>query len=458
MWSSQAIGQWYFKSSDFDLTPSRKEGISLEDENNRRAKGVKFLQEVSFELKLPQITIATAATFLHRFYMRRSLKKFHQYDVAGTCVFEACKTEETGRKMDDVARVCAKKAQKNPLLDDEAEFAKWRHTINKHEIIVLEALMFDLHIEHPYRTLLEYAKELKNDRAIENEGAKKLAQSAWAIVNDSLRITVCLRHRPNVVASAAIYMAAKLYNIRLNDDTSVGTIWWEIVNADIKEIADAVNIMLDNYITRPKLIKEGRSGENGGRCKSNPLHFECTKIVTTRSLPAYPQDITQPPINHLPKIAQNILSIPAAQSHQGIASSQDKNSQDNHLPLLEQKTQSSDIPLDQFPRSPRGSEHSKNPESEEHVGPTNASETTYANSMNSDSINEDEDMEEGEITEEGEGSQLDSNNSGENGVNGENRALDEKVWDAEGIGGQKRNFDEAIGQESDEDRPRKRFL
>ncbi|CAG8691262.1 5964_t:CDS:2 [Ambispora leptoticha] len=238
MWTERAIGQWYFKGTDFDLTPSRKDGLSMDEERTRRAKGVKFIQDVCFDLKLPQITIATAATFLHRFYMRRSLLKFHHYDIAGTCVFEACKTEETSRKMDDVARICAKKAQKNSALEDPAEFAKWRHTINKNEPFLLGALEFDLHIEHPYRMLLKYARELKNDKNIlEKDGAKKLAQSAWAIVNDSLRTPLCLRHRPNVIASAAIYIAAKLSNVRLNDDPSQGQTWWSIVNADILQVA-----------------------------------------------------------------------------------------------------------------------------------------------------------------------------------------------------------------------------
>ncbi|CAG8557815.1 10745_t:CDS:2 [Ambispora gerdemannii] len=232
MWTERAIGQWYFKGTDFDLTPSRKDGLSIDEERTRRAKGVKFIQD----------------------------------DIAGTCVFEACKTEETSRKMDDVARICAKKAQKNSALEDQTEFAKWRHTINKNEPFLLGALEFDLHIEHPYRMLLKYARELKNDKNIpEKDGAKKLAQSAWAIVNDSLRTPLCLRHRPHVIASAAIYIAAKLSNVRLNDDPSQGQTWWSIVNADILQ-----------------------NGKHGGECTKNPLHFDCAKIVTTHPLPPPP--------------------------------------------------------------------------------------------------------------------------------------------------------------------------
>lgn len=68
----------------------------------------------------------TAATWFHRFYMRYSMEDFHRQvrvfvylrtlrfgfystilqDVAASCIFLATKTEECGRKLRDVAKVC----------------------------------------------------------------------------------------------------------------------------------------------------------------------------------------------------------------------------------------------------------------------------------------------------------------------------------------------------------------
>lgn len=68
----------------------------------------------------------TAATWFHRFFMRYSLEDYHRQvrcaaqppchsaliqpqDVAASCIFLATKTEECGRKLRDVARVCEAK-------------------------------------------------------------------------------------------------------------------------------------------------------------------------------------------------------------------------------------------------------------------------------------------------------------------------------------------------------------
>lgn len=37
----------------------------------------------------------------------------------------------------------------------------------------------------------------------------QLVQSAWVVINDSLRSTICIRFPPKAVSAAAIYFAAK---------------------------------------------------------------------------------------------------------------------------------------------------------------------------------------------------------------------------------------------------------
>ncbi|CCJ31595.1 unnamed protein product [Pneumocystis jirovecii] len=62
-------GKWYFDKEDFKYTPSVSDGWSLEKEQIDRGKGVNFIIQVGARLKLPQLTLSTAAVFLHRFYM-----------------------------------------------------------------------------------------------------------------------------------------------------------------------------------------------------------------------------------------------------------------------------------------------------------------------------------------------------------------------------------------------------
>ena len=73
----------------------------------------------------PQLTISTAMVYFHRFFARESFDKY-RYEVwfsvyknrtkklilpafqliAATCVYLACKVEESSRKASDIAQVC----------------------------------------------------------------------------------------------------------------------------------------------------------------------------------------------------------------------------------------------------------------------------------------------------------------------------------------------------------------
>lgn len=65
--------QWYFTESEISSTPSVLDGLPLIEERSRRAKGVNFISQAGILLKLPQLTLATASVFFHRFYMRYSM-------------------------------------------------------------------------------------------------------------------------------------------------------------------------------------------------------------------------------------------------------------------------------------------------------------------------------------------------------------------------------------------------
>ena len=67
------MGQWLFTDTELAHTPSVRDGISITEERSRRAKGVNFIVQAGVLLKLPQLTLATASVFFHRFYMRFSM-------------------------------------------------------------------------------------------------------------------------------------------------------------------------------------------------------------------------------------------------------------------------------------------------------------------------------------------------------------------------------------------------
>lgn len=71
--------QWIFTEEELLRTPSVLDGLSPEVEREQRSKGCNFIVQLGIQLRLPQVTLATASMFLHRFYMQNSLKKHHYY-------------------------------------------------------------------------------------------------------------------------------------------------------------------------------------------------------------------------------------------------------------------------------------------------------------------------------------------------------------------------------------------
>ncbi|KAL6245036.1 hypothetical protein RBB50_007811 [Rhinocladiella similis] len=240
--------QWLFTSDELLLSPSIVEGMSVEQELANRQKGVNFITQVGIMLKLPQLTLATASVYLHRFFMRHAMVQnnkpgLHHYSVAATALFLATKVEENYRKMRELVVACCRVAQKKPdlVVDEQSkEYWKWRDTILHNEDLLLEALCFDLQLELPYRILLDFL------RFYDVQENKQLRNTSWAFLNDSLVTTMCLQLSPSSIAGSALYMGVKFSGIALPDDER-GRPWWEQLGLEVLDIRRGCNIMAEVY-------------------------------------------------------------------------------------------------------------------------------------------------------------------------------------------------------------------
>ena len=80
--ASSGANQWLFTDEELMSTPSILSGVDPKLERQQRAKGTNFILQAAILLKIPQITIGVASTFLHRFYMRASMdnkRGYHHY-------------------------------------------------------------------------------------------------------------------------------------------------------------------------------------------------------------------------------------------------------------------------------------------------------------------------------------------------------------------------------------------
>ncbi|KAG1368505.1 cyclin-T1-3 [Cocos nucifera] len=243
---------WYFSRKEIEEnSPSRRDGIDLKKETYLRKSYCTFLQDLGMRLKVPQVTIATAIVFCHRFFLRQSHAKNDRRTIATVCMFLAGKVEETPRPLKDVILVSYEIIhKKDPAavqrIKQREVYEQQKELILIGERLVLATLGFDLNVHHPYKPLVEAIKKFK-------VAQNALAQVAWNFVNDGLRTSLCLQFKPHHIAAGAIFLAAKFLKVKLPSDGE--KVWWQEFDVTPRQLEEVSNQMLELYeqnrVTQP---------------------------------------------------------------------------------------------------------------------------------------------------------------------------------------------------------------
>jgi len=174
-----------------------------------------------------------------------------KYDVkkAGmAALFLSTKTEETPKKMRDICNVFWRIHLREsnlplaPLDIQKEEYWKLKEDVMQTERYFLKELGFIVHTAHPHKFILNFLKILNQT------SSKELAQRAWNYLNDGLRTNICLRFPPPVIATAAIYMAARDLAVPLPEEPKP---WWELLIQLQKTLMKFVDPFI-NYIAYQK--------------------------------------------------------------------------------------------------------------------------------------------------------------------------------------------------------------
>ncbi|KAG7616613.1 Cyclin-like superfamily [Arabidopsis thaliana x Arabidopsis arenosa] len=224
---------WFFSREEIERnSPSRRDGIDLKTETRLRNSYCTFLEKLGERLKLPQVTIATAIVFCHRFFLRRSHAKNDRRTIATVCMLLAGKVEETPVTLEDVIIASYERIHKKDLAGAQRKevYDQQKKLVLIGEELVLSTLNFDLCISHPYKPLVEAIKKYMVEDA-----KTQLAQFAWNFVNDCLRTTLCLQYQPHHIAAGAILLAAELPTVDLQSYREVLCQEFDITACQLEE-------------------------------------------------------------------------------------------------------------------------------------------------------------------------------------------------------------------------------
>uniref|UniRef100_A0A0E0JZC9 Cyclin-like domain-containing protein n=1 Tax=Oryza punctata TaxID=4537 RepID=A0A0E0JZC9_ORYPU len=249
--SCEHMYSWYFTREELEkFSPSRKDGITEIMESEIRQLYCSFIRDVGIRLKLPQMTIATAIMFCHRFYLHQSLAKNGWQTIATVCIFLASKVEDTPCPLDQVIRVAyGIMYRRDPAtarrIHQKDVFEKQKALILTGERLVLTTVRFDFNIQHPYRPLLDAMEKLGITQ-------KEVKQVAWNFVNDWLKTTLCLQYKPQYIAAGSLYLAAKFQNVKL--PVHGGHVWWHQFDVAPKPLEAVLQQMREMVHMKAKLF------------------------------------------------------------------------------------------------------------------------------------------------------------------------------------------------------------
>ncbi|KAK1355375.1 Cyclin-T1-5 like [Heracleum sosnowskyi] len=268
-------GRWYYSRKEIEEnSASRKDGIDLKKETYLRKSYCTFLQDLGMRLKVPQVTIATAIVFCHRFFLRQSHVRNDRRTIATVCMFLAGKVEETPRPLKDVILVSYEIIHKKDpdvaqRIKQKEVYEQQKELILMGERVVLATLGFDLNVHHPYKPLVEAIKKFK-------VAQNALAQVAWNFVNDGLRTSLCLQFKPHHIAAGAIFLAGKFLKVKLPSD---GVIWRQEFDVHPHQLEEVSNQMLELY--EQNKVPPTQTSEDKGSAAGGPTPRAPTKAPTS---------------------------------------------------------------------------------------------------------------------------------------------------------------------------------
>lgn len=236
-----AIDTFYLTDEQLRDSPSRKDGIDEATETTLRVYGCDLIQESGILLRLPQAVMATAQVLFHRFYCKKSFVRFSAKRVAASCVWLAGKLEESPRKSKHIIFVfhrmeCRRENLPIEFLDVlSKKYSELRHDLIRTERHLLKEMGFICHVEHPHKFISNYLATL--------EAPPELTQEAWNLANDSLRTTLCVRFKSEVVACGVVYAAARRHHVPLPEDPP----WWTVFDADEAGIQEVCRVLAHLY-------------------------------------------------------------------------------------------------------------------------------------------------------------------------------------------------------------------
>ncbi|KAG7477329.1 hypothetical protein MATL_G00068440 [Megalops atlanticus] len=222
-----------------NTNPCEASESSSNADNKTHFRVCRFIMETGVKLGMHSVPVATACALYHRFFQSANLRVYEPYLVAMSAMYLAGKVEEQHLRTRDIINVCHRYLHRgSEPLELDSQFWELRDSIVQCELLILRRLNFHVSFQYPHKYLLHYLLSLK---ALLNRHAwarTPICETAWALLKDSYHSPLCVRHPPQHLALAVLYLALHSYGV----EVPAGAVeWWQvfcedITNSDIESI------------------------------------------------------------------------------------------------------------------------------------------------------------------------------------------------------------------------------
>lgn len=227
---------------------------SVSQETKTHFRVCRFIIETGVKLGMRSVPVATACAVYHRFFRKASLDVYEPYLVAMSAIYLAGKVEEQHLRTRDIINVCHRffNPGSEPM-ELDGKFWELRDSVVQCELLILRHLNFQVAFQHPHKYLLHYLISVKNLLNRHAWARTPIAETAWALLKDSYHGSVCVRHPPQHLALAVLYLAVQSYGMEM---PSGELEWWQALCDDISrsEIEDIMTDLLQLYDMEAKCI------------------------------------------------------------------------------------------------------------------------------------------------------------------------------------------------------------
>ncbi|KAK8079629.1 hypothetical protein PG997_007447 [Apiospora hydei] len=224
-------------------------GVSKEEQY--RLEGVALIESVRENLGLPAKTFATACTFWHKFRLHYGRTEFPFNEAALTCLWFACKTEDTQKKSKEV--VCASWNISNPSdqrTPDDKVFEKRSQSMIGIERMLIETLAFNLNARYPLGMMVKLIKKF----LAREEWSTEFYTIAWDMAFDIYKTFAPLKKTTWTVALSLLELTSRLTGLYQDKILSINCEEYGVSRAHMLEV---MSDLLDLYTQSHKHTRLG---------------------------------------------------------------------------------------------------------------------------------------------------------------------------------------------------------